>query len=81
MLLKLNTKEIQYSGSDQKPSMPETGTAETNLAEGSRGSVPDSRTPLVRRSLSLWLKGQIANKILIPLHSLVSCFLEPFANR
>ena len=29
----------------------------------------------------LWLEGHMANKILKPLQSLVSCFLEPPANR
>ena len=29
------------------------------------------------RSLLLWLEGYLPNKILIPLQSLISCFLEP----
>ena len=34
-----------------------------------------------RKSLSLWLKRHMANKILIPLQSLILCFLEPPSNR
>jgi len=68
MWWKLNTKEIQHSGSDQRLSMLETWTAKTNLAESSRGSVSDSRRPLARRSLSLWLKDKMikGNKLDMP---------------
>ena len=41
-------KKTQHSGSDKKPSMLETVTAKINSAESSRGSVSDSRRPLVR---------------------------------
>ena len=34
---KLDAKKIQLRGSDKKPSMLDTGTAKTNLAESSRG--------------------------------------------
>ena len=36
---------------------------------------------LVRRSSLLWVEGHMPNEILIPLHSLISCFLECLANR
>jgi len=48
MRWKLNTKEIQCSGNDKKPSMLETGTAKTNSAESSYGSISDSRRPPVK---------------------------------
>ena len=35
---------------------------------------------LGRRSALLWLEGHMPNKILIPLQSLISCFLEPSWN-
>ena len=41
-------KKTQHSGSDKKPSMLETVAAKINSAESSRGSVSDSRRPLVR---------------------------------
>ena len=31
--------------------------------------------------MPLWLEGHMANKILIPLQSFISCFLKPPANR
>ena len=31
--------------------------------------------------MALWLEGHMANRILIALQSLISCFLEPPANR
>ena len=34
-----------------------------------------------RKSSPLWLEGHMSNKILIPLQSLISCFLKPHANR
>ena len=34
-----------------------------------------------RKSSLLWLEGHMANKILISLQTLVSCFLKPSANR
>ena len=76
---KQNVKKTQRNGSDKKPSMLETRTAKTNSAENSCGSISNSR-PLVKigsRSLILWLKGHMTNKILIPLQFLVSCFLNP----
>ena len=48
MQWKLNGKKTQCNGSDEKPSMLETGTAKTNLAESSHGSVSDSRRPPVK---------------------------------
>ena len=48
MWWKLNTREIQCSGSDKKPSMLETGTAKTNSAESSCGSISDSRRPPIK---------------------------------
>ena len=49
-----------------------------NSAESSCGSASDSRRPLVKvggpRSYG-W--RDMPNKILIPLQSLISCFLEP----
>ena len=44
----LNTKKTQHSGRDKKPSVLETGTAKTNSAESSCGSVSDSRRPPVQ---------------------------------
>jgi len=40
--------ETQHSGSDEKPSMLETGTTKTNSAESSCSSVSDSRRLLVK---------------------------------
>ena len=68
-------KKTQHRGSDKKPSMLETRTAKTNAAESSHGSVSDSRRPLVK------LEEHMANKIVMPLQSLVSCLLEPPMNR
>ena len=48
MWWKLNTKKTQHSGRDKKPSMLETRTAKTNLVESSRGSVSNSRRPVVK---------------------------------
>jgi len=45
---KLKVNKIQCSGNDKKPSVLETRTAKTNLAESSRGSVSDSRRPPVK---------------------------------
>ena len=66
--------------------MLETERAKTNSAESSRGSVSESRRPLVKvggpRSCgwrNIWLK-HMANKILIPLQSLISYFLKPPVN-
>ena len=50
-----------------------------NSAESSCGSVSDSRRPLVKGGglwLLLWLEGHMPNEILIPLQSLIFCFLE-----
>ena len=44
----MNTKKTEHRGSDKKPNMLETRTAKTNAAESSRGSVSDSRRPLVK---------------------------------
>ena len=41
-------KKTQHSGSDKKPSVLETMTAKTNLAESSRCSDSDSRRPPVK---------------------------------
>ena len=58
------------------------GQRKTNSAESSRGSASDSRRPLVKvgdpRSYG-W--RDMPKKILIPLQSLVSGFLEPPSNR
>ena len=43
---KLNAKETQPNGSNKKPSMLKTGTAKTNSAESSHGSVSGSRPPV-----------------------------------
>ena len=45
---KLGMKKTQLRGSDKKPSMLETGRAETNSAESSGGSVSDSIGPPVK---------------------------------
>ena len=34
-----------------------------------------------RKYSLLWMEGHMANKILIPLQSLISCVLDPLANR
>ncbi|XP_055439734.1 uncharacterized protein LOC129654245 [Bubalus kerabau] len=51
---KLNVKKTQHSGSDKKPSVLETTTAKTNLAESSYGSDSDSRRP--PETLDHWTK-------------------------
>ena len=43
----LNAKKTQCSGSDKKPRVLETGTANTKEVESSHSSVSDSRKPLV----------------------------------
>ena len=75
-------EENPRSGSDKKPSMLKTGTAKKNLAESSCSSVLDSIRPPVKVGgphpygwKDIWLK------VLIPLQSLMSCFLEPPENR
>ena len=83
---KLNAKKTQRSGSDRKPSVLETRTANPNLVESSCGSGSDTRRhpAKVGGPLSYHWKD-MANKILIPLQSLVSYFLNPthphWANR
>ena len=78
---KLKVKEAQHSGSDKKSSVLETRTVKTNLAESSRGSVSDSRRPQANVGPRLWLEGHMDCKILIPLQSFISYFLEPPVNR
>ena len=64
------------------PSCWKRGQWKMNSAESSRGSVSDSRRPPVKvggpRSYG-W--RDMPNKILIPLQSFVSCFLESLVNR
>ena len=76
---KLNVKKTQRRG---RPIVLETGTVKNELSRNSRGSVSDSRRPLVKvggpRSYG-W--RDMPNKILIPLQSFLSCFLESPANR
>ena len=76
------------SGMGRKPSTGEgplcwkPGQQKTNSAESLHGSASDSRRPLVKAGGPCsygW--RDMPNKILIPLQSLVSCFLEPPANR
>ena len=45
---KLKVRKTQWSRSDKKPSLLETGTAKTNSAKISCGSLSDSRRPLVK---------------------------------
>ena len=47
MQWKLNVKKTQHNGSDKKPCVLETRIVKANSAESSRGSVSDSRRPLV----------------------------------
>jgi len=47
MQWKLNVKKTHHSGSDKKPCVLETRIVKANSAESSRGSVSDSRRPLV----------------------------------
>ena len=62
--------------------MLETGTAKTNSEESSYGSVSDSRRPPVKiGGPHSYGWKDMANKILTPLQSLISCFLEPRVNR
>ena len=58
------------------------GQWKTNSAESSRGPVSDSRRPPVKVGgpCSYGLRD-IPNEILIPLQSLIPCFLKPPANR
>ena len=51
-LWKLNVKETQHSGSDEKPNVLETRTAKTDSAESSHSSVSDSRRPPIK---GLWI--------------------------
>ena len=75
-------KKTHCSGNDKKPSMLETGTEKINLAESSRGCLRFQKTSSWGRNSSLlWLEGHMTNKILIPLQSLVSCFLKPPVSR
>ena len=64
------------------PSCGKLGQWKTNSAESSQSSVSDSRRPPVKvggpRSYG-W--RDMPNEILIPSQSLISCFLEPPANR
>ena len=64
------------------PSCCKRGQRKMKSAENSHSSVSDSRRPLVKvgdsRSYG-W--RDMTNKILIPLQSLISCFLEPPMNR
>ena len=75
---KLNVKKTECRGSDKKSSLLETGTAKTNSAKLTWLSLRFQKTcSWGRKSSSLRLEGHMANKILIPLQSLISCFLEP----
>ena len=79
------------SGMQRKPSAGEVtrsppswrlGRWKSNSAESSRSSVSDSRRPPVKVGGPCsygW--RDMPNEILIPLQPLVSCFLEPAANR
>ena len=76
------------SGTQRKPSEGKVtrspmcwklGQRKTNSADSSCSSVSDSRRPPVKPLL--WLEGHMLNKILIPIHSLISCFLEHPGNR
>ena len=52
---------------------------ETGTAESPRGPVSDPRRPLVEVRGPRW--RDMPKEILIPLQSLISCFLEPPSNR
>ena len=67
-------KKIQRRG---RPIVLETGTVESP-----RGPVSDPRRPPVKvRGLRSSGWRDMLNEILIPLQSLISCFLEPPTNR
>ena len=58
------------------------GQWKANSAESSHGSVSDSSRPPVKvGGPSSYGWRNMLNKILIPLQSLISCFLEPPSNR
>ena len=48
MRWKQNMKKMQHRESDKKSSVLEIGTAKTNLAESSHGSVSDCRRPPIK---------------------------------
>ena len=58
------------------------GQQKTNSAGSSRSPVSDSRRPLAKvRGPRSYCWRDMPNEILIPLQSLISCFLEPPVNR
>ena len=64
------------------PSCWRPGEWKTNSAESSRSSASDSRRPPVKVGGPCFYGWRdMPNKILIPLQSFLSCFLEPPANR
>ena len=74
---KLNANKTQCRESDKKPSVPETRTTKNKLSRKltQLSLIPEDRQLRTESSL-LWLEGCMPNKILIPLQSLISCFLE-----
>ena len=77
-LWKMNVKKTQCRWSDKKPSTLEMGTLKNKLSRKlTRLSLKFQKiSGLGRRSSLLWLEGHMPNKILFPLQSLISCFLE-----
>ena len=70
---KLNVKKTQCGGSEEKPSLLETGSKNKLIRELTGLSLRIQKTSSWgRRSSPLWLEGRMANAILIPLQSLVS---------
>ena len=75
---KLSMKKTQHRGSDKKPSMLETGSENQFGRKLMQLSLRCQKTSgWGRKSSPLCLEGNMANKILIPLQSRISCFLEP----
>ena len=55
--------------------------AKSQIPEDLQLGLPIQKSQLEVYGKDLWLEGHMANTILIPLQSLVSCFLKPPANR
>ena len=79
---KLNMKKTQHRGSDKKPSVLKTRTVKNELSRKlTQLSLRFQKTSgWGRKSSPLCLEGHMTNKILIPLQSRISCFLEPPAH-
>ena len=80
-MMEAEREENPAQGSDKEPRVLESGTAKTNRGRKLRRlSLRVQKTSgWGRKSSLLWLEEHIANKILIPLQSLVPC--SPPANR